>query len=551
MGAWVAVSGHERITDMAARAAPRAPPPAALTTSCAQCRAPGVLRCASCRSVHYCGRACQKADWPVHKALCKHVIAACYEGKQLASEREFVLEFWAPRLPPGCDVDVLLPACEPLDHASAFERCRAAAMEGLVPGYSPEGERSAKARDVAELLATPGVPDGAEMARACIARLCPAVLDKLLAAGVKPADVTSGAYGSVSLITYACGVLMSFPYARCAAALPHAVASLRVLLARAQSSDWLVGPAGEPLALRVATGIPDPVAAQAVLDVIVESPGGFPAHAVAASPGDLHQALQTSTASFVAALLSAGADPVALVAWPPGDESALLRPLHTLAVSTFFGSTRDFGEKLRLLLDAGADLEATNGRSRTPLLSAANNGNLLAFDALLAAGAQASALRGNVGADAAQYSTVLHTLAQGNNAALITRVLATGALGVNVRTGPAGDFVRCTPLHMAAFYDAPLAVSALLAGGASLTATDGGANGLTALQIAIEFGCAKAAQPLVEATPPAARPRFQREAARIVVACARDAAARPGDAALAARLAGMRAIVALLACGPR
>jgi hypothetical protein len=525
--------------------APPPPPPAPVTTSCAQCGGPGALRCASCRSVHYCGRACQKAAWPGHKDLCKHTMSELFGGKQLATERDFILEFWVPRLPAECDVESLLPPGEPLDHATAFERCRAAAMDGLVPGYSPEGERGAGARDVAELLAAPGVPDGAELARACIARLCPAVLGELLAAGVKPGDVTSGAYHHVSLVTYSCGMIQSFPYAHSAAALPHALASLRVLLAHAQSSDWLVGPVGGLLALHVSAGITNPTAAQAVLDVIVESPGGFPAHAVAASPGALHQALQTSTASFAAALLAAGADPVALVAWPPGDKSALLRPLHALAVANFYCSARDVGEKLHLLLDAGADLEATNGRSRTPLLSAANNGHLVAFDALLAAGAQASALRGNVGPDAAHFETVLHHLAASNNAALIVRVLATGALDVDVRMGPADGCMRRTPLHVAAFNDAPLAVGALLAAGASLSAND--ANRMNALQVAICNGSAKAARPLVEATPRAARPQYHHEAACIARARARDAAARPGDAAEAAALAGVRAIAALLA----
>ncbi len=32
--------------------------------------------CSTCRSVRYCGRACQKADWPAHKATCKRLQAA-------------------------------------------------------------------------------------------------------------------------------------------------------------------------------------------------------------------------------------------------------------------------------------------------------------------------------------------------------------------------------------------------------------------------------------------------------------------------------------------
>jgi hypothetical protein len=320
------------------------------------------------------------------------------------------------------------------------------------------------------------------------------------------------------------------------------LASLRALLARAQPSDWLVGPVGGMLPLHVAAAIPDP-ATQAVLDMIVESPGGFPAHAVAASPGILHRALQFSTASFVAALLAAGADPAALDAMRD-DRMQLDRPLHALARGNPHSDARDFGDKLRQLLDAGADLEATDGDSWTALLAAAYQGRLVAFDALLAAGARASSLRANVGPDAAGCLTVLHQLAGNNNAALIARVLATGALDVDARAGP--ELARCTPLHMAAQHDAPLAVSALLAAGASLTATHAG--GMNALQLAIVTSSTKAARLLVEATPPAARVGCKREAAHFEAACVRAVAAQPGDAAAVAKLAAAREVAALLAC---
>ncbi len=32
--------------------------------------------CMGCRSVRYCGRKCQKADWPAHKGTCKRLQAA-------------------------------------------------------------------------------------------------------------------------------------------------------------------------------------------------------------------------------------------------------------------------------------------------------------------------------------------------------------------------------------------------------------------------------------------------------------------------------------------
>ena len=32
-----------------------------------------LLKCARCERVRYCSRACQKADWTVHKLMCKPI----------------------------------------------------------------------------------------------------------------------------------------------------------------------------------------------------------------------------------------------------------------------------------------------------------------------------------------------------------------------------------------------------------------------------------------------------------------------------------------------
>ena len=186
----------------AAAAAAAAPP-------CAQCGGAGALRCAGCRGVHYCSRACQKAAWPGHKALCKHLLSRVYKGQQLASERGFVREYWARFLPAGCDVESLLgPPGEPLDAAAAFERCQAVAMDDVIPGWSRMSERQREACDAAsssaEMTAArargeANVPSGADLAVACIDRLCPAPLDKLLVTGVKPGDV-SALGGGLSLL---------------------------------------------------------------------------------------------------------------------------------------------------------------------------------------------------------------------------------------------------------------------------------------------------------------------------------------------------------------
>jgi hypothetical protein len=55
----------------------------ATVRACANCRITAKLlqggklkECSGCRSVHYCGKACQQADWPVHKATCRRLQAA-------------------------------------------------------------------------------------------------------------------------------------------------------------------------------------------------------------------------------------------------------------------------------------------------------------------------------------------------------------------------------------------------------------------------------------------------------------------------------------------
>jgi MYND finger len=40
-------------------------------SQCSRCPATATSRCARCKSVAYCSRACQRADWPTHKEQCK------------------------------------------------------------------------------------------------------------------------------------------------------------------------------------------------------------------------------------------------------------------------------------------------------------------------------------------------------------------------------------------------------------------------------------------------------------------------------------------------
>jgi len=487
--------------------------------------------------VVYCDRACQKAAWPAHKALCKRILDQYHGGKPLASARDFVLEYWQ-RACPSLDVGALLPpADEDLDEAVAFERCRGAAMDVDFPGYSAAGSDGDRRRLMRAVIERAGANDTSlsNFAALCIVLLCPVALVAVLNAVVQPGDAASNEY---TILQCALAIISQHPYVWSAHALPHALESLRLVLARTQPGDWLIGKPGR-LPLECVAAITDPAVAHAVYNCIRASPGGFPAHAVVASAGALPQALLYSTVAFVKALLDAGADPnVGYVSHSDPSQT----PLHALAI----GGDYEFDTKLSLLLAAGARLEAVTSRGWTPLFMAAFNERAAAYDALLAAGARASALRVNVvnvGDAPAQHFTVLHQLAATNNAAMIERVLATGVLAVDVRAGP-GRF-KWTPLHYAASYDASRAVGVLLAAGASLAATD--THGFDALLLAIASSSPKVARLLVEATPPARRARYKRAVVQRLAFHRHAAAAAPLDAAAAAKLAAAQAVAALFA----
>lgn len=38
---------------------------------CTMCDNVGTMVCSGCKSIHYCSKACQKIDWPIHKIICK------------------------------------------------------------------------------------------------------------------------------------------------------------------------------------------------------------------------------------------------------------------------------------------------------------------------------------------------------------------------------------------------------------------------------------------------------------------------------------------------
>ncbi|EPY53727.1 histone lysine methyltransferase Set6 [Schizosaccharomyces cryophilus OY26] len=53
-----------------------------LTTHCSGCTSEGqkTLRCTACKTIHYCSKTCQKADWPLHKLECKALQASKHNG---------------------------------------------------------------------------------------------------------------------------------------------------------------------------------------------------------------------------------------------------------------------------------------------------------------------------------------------------------------------------------------------------------------------------------------------------------------------------------------
>jgi len=330
------------------------PPPAsaatpAASTACAQCAAPGRDRCASCRAVVYCGRACQKAAWPTHKALCQHMFDKDFGGKPLASARDFVLEYWQLFFPASFDVGALLPpAGEELDEAATFERCRGAAMDVSVLGYSAAGSDGSRQRLVRAVIERKGItrhsdPSLADFSARCIERLCPVALEGALDAGAQPGDAS---FFGLTILQHVLGIFFENPYVWSAPALPHTLESLRLVLARTQPGDWLIGTPG-CFPLEQVAFVTDPAVSHAVLDCIRASPGGFPAHAVSASAGALHVALQHSTAMYVKMLLDAGADPNKCDSCHTDPKQT---PLHALAL----GGGCEVDAKLSLLLAAGA-----------------------------------------------------------------------------------------------------------------------------------------------------------------------------------------------------
>ena len=61
-----------------------------------------LFRCSGCYTARYCGKACQRADWPKHKKVCKKLKELRREGKCWLKEEEKDKEWFTAVLEKGC-----------------------------------------------------------------------------------------------------------------------------------------------------------------------------------------------------------------------------------------------------------------------------------------------------------------------------------------------------------------------------------------------------------------------------------------------------------------
>ncbi|XP_048108724.1 CARD- and ANK-domain containing inflammasome adapter protein [Alosa alosa] len=145
---------------------------------------------------------------------------------------------------------------------------------------------------------------------------------------------------------------------------------------------------------------------------------------------------------------------------------------------------RNLGGIVTALIDSGADVNTQNNQSYTPLLLAAELGNMDAFKALVEK-------KANLEARLSNSTTALHLAAQSGNVT-ITQMLLEKGTGPDI-TEPKDQ----TPLHMAALHNQPALVGALLRAGAQVNAIT--QDGHSALHLASQRGHSEVVAQLVRA----------------------------------------------------
>ncbi len=153
--------------------------------------------------------------------------------------------------------------------------------------------------------------------------------------------------------------------------------------------------------------------------------------------------------------------------------------------SLFDAAGRDDVEKVRALLEEGADVNATQGDGMTALHRAARTGSLAMAELLIGAGANLEA-RTRLG-----EHTPLHVASASGRSGVVALLVAAGA-DVNSRTT-----TGATPLHFAAASGSADAVAALLSGGAEVDAREP-LWGQTSLMFAAAAGRSEVIELLLE-----------------------------------------------------
>jgi uncharacterized protein len=433
---------------------------------CAHCGAPDAPSfCAACRAVRYCGAACQQSAWRDHKLRCIEA-AKCYSGVREHDEGIGIpeeLQNAVAKLPTGAALARVLRLAPP------------SARAGLV-------ERLISALDV----------------------------ERVEAALTPAAGVPTTACANVG------GALLSMLY--CAARTMSSVPALLPELHDRALAVWEAVVDAAPLAQLNGT-VDFPMSYSVPGEGVTQRGGTTPLcktcsscnrslapRAVAAllrrgvdvngrdddGLTPLLEAVQFQSVAVVRQLLAAGADATAR-------ESCFgFTALHYLASKECPATAA----KVRLLVEAGADLEAADKYGCTPLRLAVESefGSMRAFDALLEAGASTAPLSALLpNPHIGLCLTALHVATYDVNVAAVRRLLGLPLVAIAVDAtavaigGGASDVVGCsdfggaTALHIAVMTDDADArlefVRLLVDAGADTNARDG--RGHTALTMAL------------------------------------------------------------------